>query len=494
MANAAKSEHRRYVGFIEIKILSSHKLVLSRNQYLQIMAIFNVAYLLPEFARSRRWFDDNLEIVAATHFNNTTRNPAEYDNKVVIGRLLSITKPTDKTTALGRTVSAKWNLASNPQKKARIGVQHKTSSLILVFGDVYNRPNCFAIFAETKREFQVLFGSCPTSCEMIRVGDMVVIKNPTPCSDMLGESIVILRKPEILAGVIRQGWPKQPVITSTEGNWQIFFDDDNIEISVHNTRLLLSGQSVNTCGGYTCDRQASCQGCFGRAPTRKPIVLICSVFLKNVSGYKAHPLFTNMTSLRFTTMFFRNIETFSSLDSEVIESATVARNFKQTIENIVEYVNQHGAFRVSGWHRQGVRTEATNGDEFLSSNTAGHITLLEPTDPTIMNTDAFINLQFETPNAIELVPQIPAGQPQPQPPQPPPPPQPPAPGNQNHDEVNEEAQNQEQQHQQPHQQPPNEDFNPAEPRQAQPPEEEADEASNDDDQAPPGPSRRRRRN
>ena len=64
---------------------------------------------------------------------------------------------------------------------------------------------------------------------------------------------------------------------------------------------------------------------------------------------------------------------------------------------MVTYVNERGGWRVCGWHRQGVRNQNQAGDVVLSFETKGHITLLQPTDPELVETEEFKNLRIETP-------------------------------------------------------------------------------------------------
>lgn len=362
------------------------------------MVAFDVAFLKPAFAGLASYFAVEHQIVPAAHFSDIRRNPIEYHNKVVIGRLLSITNP-DNGGYYGRGVTV---AAQGSQKKAKILAPQQASSIMLVFGDYYNPPNCFCIFLKRKTSFQALFGDDISRSEMVRVGDFFAVKDPNSSSERLGESIIILRDPVVLSALIERGWPRHQLCTSADANWQVFFDEGGKTIHVMGSSLVVK-DDVNQCNGYTCDRQAHCRGCFGKAPTSKPIVMICAVQVDDTPKY-AYAYFPRFSSLKFTGLFFEDLEGLSARHISVIR--TIYGTIQVSVTEMVEHVNQHGGWTVCGWHRQGIQKDDGTGEDVLSSSTVGHITMLEPTDPAVLGTVEFRNMLIRTPGDVS-VPQLP---------------------------------------------------------------------------------------
>ena len=372
------------------------------------MVYFDVNCILPPFQSSAILFNPPHEIVDATHFNDTRRNPYEYHDKVLIGRLSSIAYP-NNGQYIGKTpyYQGKSNANNQANKKGRYALVHTNTTIMLFFADLAGLPGTFAIILPRKLDFQKLFGDDSSRSELVRIGDVFAIKDPLPSRETLGESIIILKEPKIVVGVIASGWPRQELITSTTGNWQVCFDDTGKTIRVLGSCLIYNASDRTNCSGFMCDRQAYCKGCFGRSPTKRPIVLQCDVIVddcplyNNVGGVAWFP---RVTTYRFTSLFFKDLETLSGKHVSSIQSLypTIAT----AIPNMVTYINQHRGWEVAGWHRQGVINESATGDMHLSSETRGHITYLYPTDPTVLQDQAFRDMKIVTPND-ERIPQLP---------------------------------------------------------------------------------------
>jgi hypothetical protein len=314
------------------------------------------------------------------------RDPEEFDSKVVVGTLLSITTPEKDQSYSAKNYTG--------DKKVKLGP--KPSAIMLVFGDFYNKPNCFCLFVERKINFQRLFGNNFRLCETVRVGDVFFIKDPEPSNAMLGESLIILRDPTAIGVLVSHreyAWPAMPMSQSTEANHQVFFSEGGKLIQLTKPQLIRWGD-VAKCGNYTCDRQAHCKGCFGAAPTRKPIVMTCAIKVKETPNYD-HAVFRQFSSLRFTEIFFRDLEELSAKHISVI-AAMYASN-KKAIIAMVDIVNGNGGWYICGWHRQGVRTEKA-GEDVLSGITGGHITMLQPTRPEVLLSAEFKALMIDAPN------------------------------------------------------------------------------------------------
>lgn len=370
------------------------------------MVVFNSAYLKDGFTPLSIYFDTAVHtIVPAKHFYNTTQTLDNYQDKAVIGRLLSITTPDDKGTYFGGRSPMMAIRSGGARKPTKQPMGHNASALLLVFADYYDKPNCFCLFIRRKIDFQRLFGPEDiTRSEIVQVGDVFAIKDPRPSGESLGESVTILRDPKIVAAVSRYGWPEQPLVTSTVANWQVFFNESAKQIRVFGPGII---SQRFYCNGFTCDRQGPCKGCFGRAGTHKPMVLECDVTVLDVPQYSSATNtadFYRFTSLHFTKLFFRDFDSLTNAHVNAING--VRHDTIRAVQQIVDHVNNHGGWTISGWQRQGVRVEEVTGDDILNAHTSGHITLLEPTDQNLPDSPELRALQVPTPSD-ETVPAVP---------------------------------------------------------------------------------------
>jgi hypothetical protein len=366
---------------------------------------FKTAWILPSYSGSCKFFNNNPTIVAASDFDILNKEPEHYHEKVIIGRLLTVTSP-ERGLFAGRTIATSTRNAM-PTKGKRTVTTIQPYSLLLIFADYFDSPNCFGIFLSKKWAFQSLWGVDISNSSKVKVGDMFAIKDPQPGLDQLGESIYIIKNPTHIAGIIPYGWPTTTMISSSEANQQVFFDETNKIIKVLGTYLHIGGgEDYPNCMGYTCDRVFKCKGCFGRSPTRKPMVLSCSVYVADCPEYNdaiKRADFHHFTSLTFTSLFFQNIVTLSRLHKEII--GNLHSDIQQAVLNIVNLINTNGGWRVVGWHRRGVTTDDESGEAILSETTAGHLTMLMPTNSNILLSDEFKSFQIPTP-AHDTVPPI----------------------------------------------------------------------------------------
>jgi hypothetical protein len=359
------------------------------------MNTFNPNWILPSYSGSRKFFA-NSKIVPASNFAQSTTDPSQVHNKVIIARLLSLTSP-DRGLLAGRMIATSSKSLA-PVKGKRVIAAITPYSLLLIFADYYDPPNCIGIFLDSKHAFQLLWGNDCANASKVKVGDMFAIKDPKTGFDQLGDSIYIIRQPKHIAGIVSQGWPTCEIRSSSEANQQVYFDQLNKIIEVQGAELLVGGGKYPNCMSYTCDRLFPCKGCFGKSPTKKPIVLECSVYVQDCPNYDdATKLaeFERFTSLSFTSLFFQSIVDLSRQHPKAITDRY--DEVQKSVTDIVHYVNAHGGWRVVGWHRRGVTTDAESGDAILSERTQGHLTVLTPTDVNLESTDQFKAMQIPTP-------------------------------------------------------------------------------------------------
>lgn len=355
-------------------------------------------HITPEYDSAKVFFTGEEKIVPAKFFTNVKRDACDYDNKVIIGTLLHLAVPNQNGNILSRGVSSRFNSGKNGQNKQQRTMVN-SSALILIFGDHFDMPNCFALMMQRKSDFSQSFGASEIARSYgVQVGKPYAIKCPTPSSDYLGNSIVMIKKPEVIVEVVAEGWPKHPMLPSYEGTWQVWFYEEKKTIYVGSMKLLSGEATKLQCKGFTCDMQGGCKGCFGVCLTKKPIVLECTVEVNDVPKWESpnnKALFFDYKSFNFANIFCKDLVSLATKHQAVIDALYVEVRTK--VPQMVTYINDHGGWTIVGWHRKGIVTSAETGEEFVSEKTTAHITLLRPTDASVLLDEEFQDLLILTP-------------------------------------------------------------------------------------------------
>jgi hypothetical protein len=392
---------------------------------------FDPTWIKPGF--SAKWCPDaaTYKVAKASMFRKDM-SLKDKENKVVIGLLLSVSTPSKATnTAYGLSL---YSIAGN-NKRSKINA---TYAFILVFADLCDLPNCFAVILQKKSQFQFLFNS-KSNCEYITIGDPICFVEPAPTDDRLGSSMTIVKDPARAVSLQAQdNWPTQD-LTQSEVNSQVAFHVKNKIIALSSVVLRTATHNVG-CGKFMCDRQnIKCAGCFGTSPTRHPIVLQCDVQIMNVTDFNRSQdqtaNFPGFRSWRFSNLFFVSLDSMCSLTTDEYEAFQAP--MRRDINEMVRLINNRNGWTIVGWHRRGVLGANEEGEELLSNDTTGHISYLMPTNP------GDIDNTFR-----KFVPPAPRqpDQPNPQPPAPAVPPNPPQPANQHPQHQEQPQDNQQGQH------------------------------------------------
>jgi hypothetical protein len=188
----------------------------------------------------------------------------ERQNKAVAGILIGITSP-DKT---GAAYGIKY--ISGPgvgAKKAKTSLG-SNYSFILIFADMSDLPNCFALILHKKSDYQYMF-SAISNCETITLGDAFIFIEPIPCDEKLGEEMIVLKHPNRTTILKHSAnWPTHDLLISTDKDRQVAFHVTKKQIEVFSPIIRVGFHNM-TCGHATCDNQnIRCKGCFGTSPTR----------------------------------------------------------------------------------------------------------------------------------------------------------------------------------------------------------------------------------
>jgi hypothetical protein len=313
----------------------------------------------------------------ASHFKKDMKL-SERENTVTLGLLLSVATP-NKGNAYGLQMST-----TNGNKRIKIQANY---AFIMIFADLLDLPNCFAIILQRKLDFQNLFNA-KANCEYISIGDPVCFIEPAPTDDKLGEVITIVKSPQFAVCLnYDAGWPKRDLIIAQQ-NRQVAFHIDEKKIAVSSISLKGGNERVG-CNHYMCDRQnIKCQGCFGQSPTLFPIVLQCDITVEDVPDWNQNKEnvagFANFRSWRFSNLFFVSLSSMSGMDADDFDEQQYA--IRGAVKKIVTSINSKHGWTIIGWHRRGVtNVNSDDGDVLLANNTAGHISYLMPTDSTDMD-------------------------------------------------------------------------------------------------------------
>jgi len=258
-----------------------------------------------------------------------------------------------------------------------------------VFGDLSDPPNCFVIFTASGDESEKLF---PTVLNSVVVGTCFYLYEPVRTSKDHRERMntIDVQKRYI---PLKQSLPDVPLplivpfcpITIPSEADTYFFALHSCEITVARAVVVLDA----SCTGLVCDRanprdniQMHC-GCFRQHNSNKSAVLEVSIDIHNVpSEIKESGVLTihHFRSLRTTTLFFQHFDDFSRAGPNSIQ----AREYRTSIDTMVDYVNHHDGWTIIGWCRKGrVDDVSTPGEIIESASPAFHLALLVPTSTPI---------------------------------------------------------------------------------------------------------------
>ena len=156
------------------------------------------------------------------------------------------------------------------------------------------------------------------------------------------------------------------------------------------------------CFGSFCDRQdvgdpgtKNC-GCFSRNPGGHDRVFDMTVHFHGPFNGKMESV-KNFRSYRTSKLFVRDMDTWDFLQQRKFEGL---REFTQirrdSVRQMVEYVNDHGGWTIAGWVRKGESRDASdvNNETYTSFDDSLHVTFLFPTTVSIKDTYEFKLLQL----------------------------------------------------------------------------------------------------
>jgi len=323
------------------------------------------------------------EIQKASWFSKDLE-PADRQNKAVIGMLLSVSTPTKSGSAYGMSY---YNI--NAGKRSKM----VNYAFIMVFADLADLPNCFAVILHRKSDFQKLFNN-KANCEYITIGDTICFPEPSVTDDKLGETLTVVKgTARAVPLVYRPEWPKRDLALCSDKNRQVAFHIDEKKITLSSILLRTASHGVN-CNNFMCDRQnIRCQGCYGTKPSLWPIVVQCDVTVHQVSDWNRNKNnnanFFDFRSWKFSNLLFDDLEKLCSMNQDDLDSFEI--EMRNAVKVIIDHINDNGGWTVIGWHRRGIiGATGDESDELLSNDTLGHISCLMPSNPQVLLPDSYI--------------------------------------------------------------------------------------------------------
>ena len=99
----------------------------------------------------------------------------------------------------------------------------------------------------------------------------------------------------------------------------------------------------------------------------------------------------NFTSLKFSKLFLDH-DLPLSLTCNRLDNTEESFNLEDSIDSVLQYINETGGFTVVGWYKRGeivdVSKESKNQeDRVVASEITYHLVAIKPTYPTLLNED-----------------------------------------------------------------------------------------------------------
>ena len=277
--------------------------------------------------------------------------------------------------------------------RARIYSQ-ETFNKIIFLGDA--TPGSQLVFACIMLKKGSLYDACLNSTlgDELRLGDTIGVYQPRLSNKTLGGTIPILDDYKnffILSRAVQL--PQKPIRMASEANHMIHFHQRGVTVAFSNA-LILTGDKV-PCVNNTCDRQlTTCKGCSGRDVTTRNMVLSVLVEVENQHEYNSSTGVATFKhrSMRFTKLAIRNLSVLANMDYDVMRRHDEA--IEDGLVTLANLVNGNGGWTVVGWHRRGVVSPTDDGNYRVSSDTEGHLVLLQPTHIVAAQRLAFENARI----------------------------------------------------------------------------------------------------
>ena len=236
---------------------------------------------------------------------------------------------------------------------------------------------------------------------VISVGAIIRIIAPQPITSMMNGDIPMVQTPfPVIAMKFPLTYPVVTVNQEIQGNVSMAFVQNGIAIAVRKTEPV-----TTTCSGLFCDKQrvydwvdARGCGCYHMIQQRSNLAINHSirVYISPATTISM----ANFSSTAFSKLYLSsNIPATTQISA--LRHTDAFFDLLDCIEEVVNFINEHGGFTVVGWYRRGVINDrtlvannATNGN-FNNNNSEDvqvdngeinyHVISLRPTNQALLN-------------------------------------------------------------------------------------------------------------
>ena len=153
------------------------------------------------------------------------------------------------------------------------------------------------------------------------------------------------------------------------------------------------------CSGVFCDRQncvannksSKACGCYSNQNRLSSLVLCYDLLLRYGTDRGKEMNIENFTSLKFSKLFLDH-DLPLSLTCNRLDNTEESFNLEDSIDSVLQYINETGGFTVVGWYKRGeivdVSKDSKNQeDRVLASEITYHAVAFKPTYPILLNED-----------------------------------------------------------------------------------------------------------
>lgn len=242
------------------------------------------------------------------------------------------------------------------------------------------------------------------------IGSMVSIVNPDPIEDYMNGTPMITSNEK---AILLQPMVHVPVSISSD------LEALESKAFVINRSIVSVGRTVfldSPCSGKFCDRQniettrfksKSC-GCFSLKSSRSNIISVHSITFTTSSGERK--MMPKFSSLRFMELFTKGKLSIDVRASRLQTGSEIYDEILDSIEDIVDLINDDGGWVIYGWGKQGVINDIVmlgndaakdkGENKVLAQTMQTHIVHLHPVkkeylDPTCEKGRALENMKYD---------------------------------------------------------------------------------------------------
>ena len=314
-------------------------------------------------------------------------------NSALIAFLLQIrhsSSANDDKKALVTTGSRYAPGMSNSTRQ-KLGGGNKNYDRLVLFADTQEKGRCFAMIfknATTSSQFFHRSIRCHEG-----VGKVFFLDQPTPVTSTLGSTSSVPIVDSVwdsvpICNAIKTLVPEVTIKAPEMGCTRYFCSHNVTNIQFYNATFVDS-----ICQGYFCDRQMSRDnyinpniircGCFRNDRNSAPLIIQFDIGICCPAEFdQSEKTYISNFRSHHTSMLFLTKETLKLVNKSNSNHLSLLRN---SVNNIVNYVNQNGGWSYIGWLRTGIVHDISEQQNAVAENLAStsqtpHLSYLYPTN------------------------------------------------------------------------------------------------------------------